>query len=144
MQPAVGQGALDDAGGTHPPAPLPAARSQMHFLVRYAQGQQMASARPGLLPLFPIVQPYAPAHPCGQFDDLGIGVAGASPGKSALLPVTTAAFTSAAEPVDFAVLCQLTHRVGLDMRFLFVGPTVSASLPPTDRLPFRCWLRVVI
>lgn len=49
MQPAVGQGALDDAVGTHPPVPLPAARSQMHFLARYAQGQQMASARPWLL-----------------------------------------------------------------------------------------------
>ncbi len=35
MQPAIGQGALDDAVGTHPPVPLPAARSQMHFLVRF-------------------------------------------------------------------------------------------------------------
>ena len=32
---------------------------------------------------------------------------GVSPGKSALLPGTTAAFTSTAEPSGFAVLCQL-------------------------------------
>ena len=30
-----------------------------------------------------------------------------SPGKNALLPSATAAFTSATEPTDFAVLCQL-------------------------------------
>jgi len=43
---------------------------------------------------------------------------GVSPGKNALLPGTTAAFTSAAEPVGFAVLCQLARRVGLGMRLV--------------------------
>ena len=32
---------------------------------------------------------------------------GTSPGKGELLPDTTAAFTSAGKPGDFAVLCQL-------------------------------------
>ena len=36
-----------------------------------------------------------------------------SPGKNALLPGTTAAFTSTTEPMDYAVLCQLIRRVGL-------------------------------
>ena len=38
------------------------------------------------------------------------------------------------------------HRiaVGLVMRFLFIGPPVSSSLPPPDWLPFRSWLRVVV
>ncbi len=33
---------------------------------------------------------------------------------------------------------------GLPMRFLFVGPPVSSSLPPASRLPFQRWLRVVV
>ena len=37
----------------------------------------------------------------------GISSVGISPGKNALLPGTTAAFTSTTEPCDFAVLCQL-------------------------------------
>jgi len=39
-----------------------------------------------------------------------------------------------------------TRRIvaGLDMRFLFVGPPVSASLPPPARLPSRSWLHVVV
>ena len=43
-----------------------------------------------------------PANPV-----LTAGEGGASPGKNALLPGTTAAFTSATEPYGFAVLCQL-------------------------------------
>ena len=54
MQPVVGQGSLNDAVGTHPPVFLPAARGYMHFLARYAQGQQMASKRPQL-PHEPVV-----------------------------------------------------------------------------------------
>ena len=34
-------------------------------------------------------------------------------------------------------------HVGLLMRFLFVGPPVSSSLPSPDWLPCRSWLRVV-
>ena len=30
------------------------------------------------------------------------------------------------------------------MRFLSIGPPVSAILPPTGRLPFRRWIRVVV
>lgn len=30
------------------------------------------------------------------------------------------------------------------MRFLFIGPPVSSSLPPHGRLPSRSWLRVVV
>ena len=33
---------------------------------------------------------------------------------------------------------------GLDMRFLFVSPPVSSTLPPAGRLPFQRWLRVVV
>ena len=33
---------------------------------------------------------------------------------------------------------------GLDMRFLFIGPPLSSSLPPPGQLPFRSWLRVVV
>lgn len=35
----------------------------------------MASARPGLFPWLPVLQPPSPAHPFGPFDDLGISVA---------------------------------------------------------------------
>ena len=38
---------------------------------------------------------------------------GISPDKNVLLPGTTAAFTSVAGPMGFAVLCQLAHHVGL-------------------------------
>ena len=69
---------------------------------------------------------------------------GISPDKSALLPGTTAAFTSVAEPTGFAVLCQLTTPRRPSMRLLFVGPPVSASLPPHARLPSRSWLHVVV
>jgi hypothetical protein len=33
---------------------------------------------------------------------------------------------------------------GLNMRFLFVGPPVSSSLPPAGWLPFQRWLQVVV
>ena len=35
-------------------------------------------------------------------------------------------------------------RVGLDMRFLFIGSSVSPSLPSHGRLPFRSWLQMVV
>ena len=69
---------------------------------------------------------------------------GISPDKSALLPRTTAAFTSVTEPTGFAVLCQLATPRRPSMRFLSVGPPVSPSLPPHGRLPFRSWLQVVV
>jgi hypothetical protein len=69
---------------------------------------------------------------------------GISPDKSMLLPGTTAAFTSVAEPQGFAVLCQLASPRRPSMRFLSVGPPVSHSLPPHGRLPFRSWLLVVV
>ena len=37
-----------------------------------------------------------------------------------------------------------SHRVGLFMRFLFIGSSVSHSLPSPGRLPFRSWPLVVI
>ena len=39
-----------------------------------------------------------------------------------------------------------TRRIagGLAMRFLSIGPPISSSLPPPDRLPFQSWLRVVV
>jgi hypothetical protein len=67
-----------------------------------------------------------------------------SPGKSALLPDATAAFTSTTKPEGFAVLCQLTRRVGLCIRFFFIGSSVSPSLPPPCRLPSRSWLQVMV
>ena len=36
------------------------------------------------------------------------------------------------------------HHVGLSIRFLFIGPPVSSSLPPPGWLPFRSWLQVVV
>jgi hypothetical protein len=60
-----------------------------------------------------------------------------SPGKSALLPCTTATYTSATEPVDFAVLCQLVPSRRPSMWFLFISLQVSSSLPPPGRLPFQ-------
>jgi len=36
------------------------------------------------------------------------------------------------------------YRGRPSMRFLFVGPSVSSSLPPPGRLPCRSWLRVVV
>jgi hypothetical protein len=45
----------------------------------------------------------------------------ASPGKSVMLPCTTAAFTSTGKPDDFAVLCQLVVPYRPSMRFLFIG-----------------------
>ena len=53
---------------------------------------------------------------------------GISPDKSVLLPCTTAAFTSVAGPMGFAVLCQLTHRVGLLCDFC----------PSAHRFPLAC------
>jgi hypothetical protein len=55
MQPAVGQGLLDDAIAAHPPVPFPATRRQLDLVRRCAQGGQMTTARPGPLPLFPVV-----------------------------------------------------------------------------------------
>ncbi len=69
---------------------------------------------------------------------------GISPGKNALLPCTTATFTSTTEPVDFAVLCQLVPSRRPSMWFLFISLQVSSSLPPPGRLPFRSWLQLVI
>jgi hypothetical protein len=69
---------------------------------------------------------------------------GISPGKNALLPCATAAFTSTAKPVDFAVWCQLIPPCRPFMRFLFIGSQVSPSLPPPGWLPFQSWLQVVV
>ena len=69
---------------------------------------------------------------------------GISPGKNALLPCTTAAFTSTTKPMDFAAWCQLIPSCRPSMRFLFISSQVSPSLPPPGRLPFRSWLQVVV
>ena len=53
---------------------------------------------------------------------------GISPDKSMLLPCTTAAFTSMAEPLGFAVLCQLARHVGLLCDFC----------PSAHRFPLAC------
>jgi len=84
-----------------------------------------------------------------------------SPGKSTVLPCTTAAFTSTGKPDDFAVLCQLVvpyRRCPHDwrfsqagclaplgsMRFLSIGSQVSPSLPSPSRSPFSSWLQMVV
>ena len=69
---------------------------------------------------------------------------GVSPGKNALLPDTTAAFTSATGPAISWCCARSSHRSRPSMRFLFVGPPVSSSLPPPVRLPSRSWLQVVV
>ena len=69
---------------------------------------------------------------------------GISPGKNTLLPCTTASFTVATKPLDFAVLCQLVPSLRPCMKFLFISLQVSSSLPPPGRLPFRSWLQLVI
>ncbi len=53
---------------------------------------------------------------------------GISPDKNVLLPCTTAAFTSVAEPMGFGVLCHLTHHVGLLCDFC----------PSAHRFPLAC------
>jgi hypothetical protein len=40
------------------------------------------------------------------------------------------------------VLCQLTRRIGLCIRFFFTGSSVSPSLSPPGRLPSRSWRQV--
>ena len=109
------------------------------------------------------VQPFTPIETSGIFVSTGVStpparfgatmasadfpghfLPGISPDKSVLLPGTTAAFTSAAEPMGFAVLCQLAPPRRPSMRFLSVGPPVSASLPFPARLPSRSWLNVVV
>jgi len=67
-----------------------------------------------------------------------------SPGKNAMLPCTTAAFTSTGKPDDFAVLCQLVVPCRPSMRFLFIGSQVSPSLPFLSRSPFPSWLQMVV
>ena len=67
-----------------------------------------------------------------------------SPGKNAMLPRATAAFTSPGKPDDFAVLCQLVVPDRPSMRFLFIGSQVSPSLPSPSRLPFPSWLQMVV
>ena len=69
---------------------------------------------------------------------------GVSPGKSALLPGTTAAFTSATGPVASLCCASSPHRGRPCMQFLFVGPPVSSSLPSPARLPSQSWLRVIV
>ena len=66
-----------------------------------------------------------------------------SPGNGTVLHCTTAAFTSTAEPVDFAVLCQLIPPCRPRMQFLFIGSQFSPSLPPHGRSPSRSWLQLV-
>jgi len=48
------------------------------------------------------------------------------------------------KPLDFGRRGDLVRRVGLSMRFLFIGSPVSHSLPPPGRLPSRSWLLVVV
>lgn len=67
-----------------------------------------------------------------------------SPGKTAMLPRATAAFTSTGKPDDFAVSCQLVVPCRPSMRFLFIGSRISPSLPFPGRLPFQSWLRMVV
>ena len=67
-----------------------------------------------------------------------------SPGKNAMLPRATAAFTSTGKPDDFAVLCQLVVPCRPSMRFLFIGSQVSPSLPSPSRLPFPSWLQMIV
>ena len=67
-----------------------------------------------------------------------------SPGKSTVLPCTTAAFTSTGKPDDFAVLCQLVVPYRPSMRFLSIGSQVSPSLPSPSRSPFPSWLQMVV
>ena len=56
---------------------------------------------------------------------------GVSPGKDALLPGTTAAFTSATEPTDFAVWCLLVAS----QPALLCGSCPSARRFPLAFLP---------
>jgi len=69
---------------------------------------------------------------------------GISPDKNVLLPGTTATFTSTTGPATSLCCAPSSHRDRPCMRFLFVGPPVSASLPSPARLPSRSWLHVVV
>jgi hypothetical protein len=90
---------------------------------------------------------------------------GASPGKNALVaiplrfiaapawrPVSASLRLPARPPhlpprLNPRLRCVVPVRrivAGLPMRFLFIGPPVSSSLPPASRLPFQRWLQVVV
>ena len=58
-----------------------------------------------------------------------------SPGKDAVLPRTTAAFTSGTQPNGFAVWCQLAGSRRPSMRFLFIGSRILPSLLSAERSP---------
>ena len=66
----------------------------------------------------------------------------AGPGKNAMLPCTTAAFTSTGKPDDFVVLCQLVVPYRPSMRFLSIGSRVCLA-PLALRAAYgrRCALR---
>ena len=67
-----------------------------------------------------------------------------SPGKSALLRRTAAAFTFTGIPVAFGMLCHLDAPCRPSMRFLFIGSRLSLSLPSPSRSPFPSWLQMVV
>jgi hypothetical protein len=127
MQPAVSQGTLNDAVGTHPPVPLAAARGHVHLFPRNPQGEQMASACPRLFPLLPVVEP----HPSPQIRARCVSA------RPPHLPARLNRMTS-------RCCARSSYRARPSMRFLFVGPPIFSSLPPHGRLPSRSWLRVVV
>ena len=63
-----------------------------------------------------------------------------SPDKDVNFHCTTAAFTVSTESLGFVVLCQLTHRLGLNMLFLFVGSQFCRMLRLKG--PY-CWLQTI-
>lgn len=121
-----------------------------HRVIRFSQFKRASSS------------PRVAVGTMASADFPGHFLPGISPDKNALLPGTTAAFTSATEPCGlccvvparpprrpcYAVCRSLRSlprlRAASAFGGLSVGPPVSASLPPPGRLPFQSWLRVMI
>ena len=68
-----------------------------------------------------------------------------SPGKNAMFPCTSAAFTLSAAPTGFAMRCQLARRPGLLCSFCPSPRTFALRLPPDKpSRPCPCLRLVVI
>jgi hypothetical protein len=67
-----------------------------------------------------------------------------SPGKNAMFPCTSAAFTLSAAPTGFATRCQLARRPGLLCNFCPSPRTFALRLPPDNPSRACPCLRLVV
>ena len=74
----------------------------------------------------------------------GISSAGSPQVRTRCVPARPPHLPPRLNPRLHGVVPTRRLAAGLGMRFLFVGPPVSPSLPPAGWLPFQRWLRVVV